>query len=101
MKDASDAILECKSWKSKLEDANAPSQVVSALVAACNEFLAPLENLRLELETCVANGGKDEDVLLRSQNLVLKIADYRIAARHCKKHTAKPKPKAGAKAQAK
>ena len=23
MKDASDAILECKSWKSKLEDANA------------------------------------------------------------------------------
>ena len=54
----------------------------------------------INLEAAIAAGRDGESLLQVNQVLAEKIADYKKAAGHCKKHAHKPKPKASPKSAA-
>ena len=73
--------------------------MIIALVTDCNSHLGKMEESRVKLESAVAQGAGDEDLRFKTQDLTRFLADYKNAAKHCKKHIApakQPKGKKGA-----
>lgn len=68
--------------------------MVDALVSDCNTHLNKMERDRQQLETAVASGSAEESLREQTVSLAKCLADYKEAAKHCKKHSAAPKPKA-------
>ena len=55
--------------------------------------LVTLETHRSALESALADGKDDETVSLATQKLCQTTKDYKVAAAHVKRASAKPKPK--------
>ena len=75
-----------------------PEHMVDAMVKDTGAHLATIEAKRSSLETSVAEGKPDEEILVSTQGLVQSVKDYKAAATHVKKVSSKPKAK---KAEAK
>lgn len=90
MKTASTVILECKSWRAKLNAAGLPSNMVEAMVTDTSVHLGKIQTERDSLEAKM-EGKPDEDISQCVQKLAQHIKDYKLAAGHVKKHLAKPK----------
>lgn len=65
--------------------------MIEAMVTDTTAHLGKLQGKRDELEAMIAEGKPDEDISFCTQSLTQLIKDYRVAATHVKKHTAKPK----------
>ena len=72
--------------------------MITALVNDCSSHLRPMEDTRQSLEGLVAKGTCTEEEL-REKTLCLTkhVADYKNAAKFCKKHIVKPKEPKGKK----
>lgn len=68
--------------------------MVDAMVKDSNKHLQLLEEGRGALESKIAAGEGENQVRLSTQSLAQTLKDYRDAASHIKKASAKPKPKA-------
>lgn len=75
-----------------------PEHMVDAMVKDTGAHLATIEAKRSSLETSLAEGKPDEEILVSTQGLVQSVKDYKAAATHVKKVSSKPKAK---KAEAK
>ena len=75
-----------------------PEHMVDAMVKDTGVHLATIEAKRSSLETSLAEGKPDEEILVSTQGLVQSVKDYKAAATHVKKVSSKPKAK---KAEAK
>ena len=75
-----------------------PEHMVDAIVKDTGVHLATIEAKRSSLETSLAEGKPDEEILVSTQGLVQSVKDYKAAATHVKKVSSKPKAK---KAEAK
>lgn len=64
--------------------------MIEAMVSDTSSHLGTIQKQRDELEAGIAEGKSDEDITLKTQQLMQSIKDYRAAATHVKKHT-KPK----------
>ena len=71
-----------------------PQNMVDAMVQDTSVHLTKLESARNQLETCLAEGKPDEEIFLATQSLAKHVKDYKAAAAHVKRASAKPKPKA-------
>ena len=65
--------------------------MIEAMVTDTAAHLGNIQGKRDQLEAMIAEGKPDEEISLCTQGLVQVIKDYRVAATHVKKHTAKPK----------
>ena len=65
--------------------------MITALVTDCNSHLGKMEEYRVKLECAVAQGADDECLRFKTQDLTRYLADYKNAAKHCKKHITPPK----------
>jgi hypothetical protein len=68
-----------------------PTNMIEAMVTDTAAHLGNIQGKRDQLEAMIAEGKPDEEISLCTQGLVQVIKDYRVAATHDKKHTAKPK----------
>ena len=65
--------------------------MIQALVNDCNSHLSSMEISRQTLEGAVAQGENDDELRAKSAELAKHLADYKNAAKHCRKHCAPPK----------
>ena len=71
--------------------------MIQALVSDCNSHLSSMEMTRQTLEGAVAQGENDDELRAKSAELAKHLADYKNAAKYCKKHCVpakQPKSKA-------
>ena len=72
--------------------------MITALVNDCTSHLQPMEDTRQVLEGMVAKGTcTEEELREKTQCLTKCVADYKNAAKFCKKHITKPKEPKGKK----
>ena len=62
--------------------------MIQALVNDCNSHLSSMEISRQTLEGAVAQGENDDELRAKSAELAKHLADYKNAAKHCRKHCA-------------
>ena len=67
--------------------------MVDAMVLDTSSHLDKLETDRSALESALADGKDDDTVSLATQKLCQTTKDYKAAAAHVKRASAKPKPK--------
>lgn len=71
-----------------------PENMVEAMVKDTSSHLSALETARTGLESKIAEGKDEDEIRVATQSLVKVVKDYKTAAGHVKKASAKPKPKA-------
>ena len=84
-------LLVRLSWDSSLIPR--PQNMVDAMVLDTSSHLKTLESERSALESALADGKGDEAITLATQKLCQTTKDYKVAAAHVKRASAKPKPK--------